>query len=257
VDYEWVEASINALHDSLFTLYEVEDMDAACCLASYRSGEPDATGLDELVRVETSADLVPAFAFGNRLEVVRKVCEDIVGVSLPVDDVLSTLDIDWSWLAVEAESLPVPELECEDIWSCRDFENHAAGAGAMDSTTRDEIVVMLLSWNLVHIFFCVEDDLASLGSSEVFDHGILVNAFLETEVHDSAVVSVEDIVALVLGIRHTELLSYEMSSRVDLEAEVSSSNCVEEVEADREVLAEAGLYDLAEDAAALEEDEVL
>ena len=159
-----------------------------------------SSGLDEFVRVKTGTFLAPSVAFGYLTDVVIEMLMNIFGVPAPVDHLASALDVDRSWLSVESESLPVPKLESEEVRSRADLEYHAFCAAAVFCSARDKDVVVLLCRNLVGIFVCIEDDLASLGLSQVFDHLVLVDAGLEAYIYMCTFAGVEQIIALILSV---------------------------------------------------------
>jgi hypothetical protein len=70
-----------------------------------------------------------------------------------------------------------------------------------------------------------------------------VDGRLQAQVHLRARLGVEEVVALVLRVRHPEHLADVVAKRVNLQREVAALERVEHVEADRELGAE-GLVDV-------------
>ncbi len=115
---------------------------------------------------------------------------------------------------------------------------------------------MLLGREGVHVLLGVEVPLAGLGRPQVLHHRLAVDALLEPEVDDGVVAGVEQVVRLVLRVVHAERLLDVVDERVHLEREVLASHGVEEVEADRELGAEARVRPLAQQRPRLREHQV-
>ena len=257
VDGEGGETAVRALYDGFFAFDEVEHMDAAGVFMADRDGEFETAGLDEFVGMESCADLLPAGSFGNGLEVVGQMFVDVGGVAFPLDYLFAAVDVDRARFAVEAEPAPVPKLESEDVGRRAYFQHYAACTRAVDCAAGDEEMVVLCGGKAVDVFFSVEYDFAALCGAKVAEHLLGALTLAETQVDRRTGLGVKDVVALVLGVGHAELLADKLGRRMDLEAEVAAADGVEKVEADREILAEAGLDRLAEDGAAMLENQVV
>ena len=226
-------------------------------MESHRHGEGSPPRFDELQRVQAGVDLFPARTFGDSRELIGQLLPDKGGIPVPLDDLASALDIDRTRFSVQAQAAPVPELEGEDIGRRADLKDHAAGAGAMDGARRNQVMVVLAGRNLIDILLRVEDNLTALGGTKVFDHRLAVYAFLQAQVHDSILRRVQQIITLVLGVRHPELLADELGRGMDLKAEVTPAHRVQEVEAYGEILAETRLDGLPQQLAAAQQDQIL
>ena len=109
----------------------------------------------------------------------------------------------------------------------------------------------------VHVELVREREAAAfLRAAQVAEHGRAVDALLQAEVHAGLLPGVEEVVALVLRVVHPEAVLDVLGQRVHLEREVAPAHRVEEVEADRELGAEARVDGLAEQLARVAEDEV-
>jgi hypothetical protein len=118
---ERFECSLRTLYHGLFSLDEVKHVDTSGCVMLYSRSEPVSSCLDEFVRMKTCAFFSPAFALRYGTHMVVQMFVYIFCISAPIDDLGSPFDIDRSWLAVKAESLPVPKFEGEQIRSRTDF----------------------------------------------------------------------------------------------------------------------------------------
>ena len=83
------------------------------------------------------------------------------------------------------------------------------------------------------------------------DHRVAVDALLEPEVDAGVRPGIEQVVALVLRVVHPEHVLDVFGERMDLEREVAAAHRVEEIEADRELVAEARMDRLAQQRARL------
>ena len=207
--------------------------------------------------MQSGAFLLDAVLLLENLEVVGYLALDERRGALPLDDELAALHVDGARFAVQAEACPVPQLEGEDAGRRTYLEHHAVVPGTMNGACRDEVVVVLLGWQLVDVLLCIEQYLAPLGSTQVFYHLHLVDAFLQAEIDHRILARIKQIVALVLCVRQTELLLGELIGGVYLQAEVAALHRVEEVEADGETLAEAVPHLLAEQLAGVGKDDIL
>ena len=127
----------------------------------------------------------------------------------------------------------------------------------MNGACWDKVVVVLLGRQLVDVLLCIEQYLASLCCSQFLNHLHLVNAFFQAKIDHGIVGCIEQIVALVLSVRQTELSLSELVSGVHLQAEVAALHGVEEVEADGETLAEAMPHLLPEQLASVSQHNIL
>ena len=116
---------------------------------------------------------------------------------------------------------------------------------------------MFLGRNLVHIFLSIENNLSPLRRPQIFYHLVLVHSVFHAEINHCTICRIEKIVAFVLCIRHSHILSYELGSRMHLKTEVSSAYRIEKIETYRKIFAESCLHDFSEHFPALAENKIL
>ena len=90
----------------------------------------------------------------------------------------------------------------------------------------------------VHVALGRKRIAAGLGGAQVGLHGMLVDAFAQPEIYRGVRTGVEQIVALVLRVRHGEPFLDVTAQGVNLQRQVATLDGVKEVETDRELGAE-------------------
>ena len=125
VHLEGGELAFGTFDEGCFAIDEVEDVDAASGVVLNGTAEGVAARLDELVGMQAGAFLLDAVLLMKHLEVVGYLVLDERCGAFPLDDELASLHVNGPWLAVQAESGPVPKLECEDAWGRAYLEHHA------------------------------------------------------------------------------------------------------------------------------------
>src|SRR4029077_14168230 len=98
----------------------------------------------------------PSLTFIHHLNGIDQFFFFPISFPAPINYCLSMFDVDGSWLAIKSHAPPIPQFESEDVRSGADLENHAVGAGAMNSTRRDEQMVMFFYRPFLHIFFSIK-----------------------------------------------------------------------------------------------------
>ena len=188
---------------------------------------------------------------------ICKVFVNIVSIALPCDNLTPPLDIDRPRPSIQSESLPIPQFKCKDIRRSANFKHHAARAGTMYCTSRNQVMIMFFRRYLVHILLSIEDNLSSLSSPQVLYHLVLIHSVFHAEINHRFICSIEKIVAFILGIRHSHILSDKLSGRMHLKTEVTSADCIKKVETYRKIFAESRLHDFPEHFPALAENKIL
>jgi hypothetical protein len=127
----------------------------------------------------------------------------------------------------------------------------------MDGSCGDEVMIVLLGRNLVYIFLGIEADFTPLGSPEVFYHLPLVYILLQAQIYHSIVSGIQQVIAFILCIMESELTMGKLIGRMNLQAQVTASHGIQEVETDGEILTEAGPYLFAKHITAIHKYQVL
>src|SRR5690348_7090267 len=127
------------------------------------------------------------------------------------------VQVDRSRTSVQTESSPVPHLKSENIRRCANFQHHAVTPRTMRSSRRNQKVVMLLRRELVDILLRVELYLPALCPSQIADHLLAIDTILHPEIYSSFLSGIQQVIALVLGIVHSELFLDVLDQWVHLE----------------------------------------
>ena len=126
----------------------------------------------------------------------------------------------------------------------------------MNGACRDQEVVVLLRGDLVDILLSVKRRFTLLRLLQRRDQVGDLYAFLQSQVYAGAFLRVQNVVALVLGISHSELPVNVFCGRVDLQRQVLPSHCIQKVEADRELRAKARVHFFPQQFLRVPEDQV-
>src|SRR6266536_5160250 len=126
----------------------------------------------------------------------------------------------------------------------------------MNRTCWDQEMVVLLGWELVHIFFGSEGMIICLSHLQFPYHCVSIDMALSAKIDISVLAGLEQIVAFVLRVLHPELLTDELCFRMNLQGEVSTSHCVEEIETNRELSSESRKHRVAQQLSWIEKGEV-
>ena len=219
-------------------------------------GEPVTTGFEELLLVQACLFFDPAGAGGDGGDRVDEFPFSPIGITEPLDVAQAVFEVDGARLAVEAEAVPVPELEGKDVGGGADLEHHGARARAVRGTGRDEEVIVPAGGNPVDVLLHGKGAVSGLAARQVSRHGGGIDAGLQAEIDDRVRGRVEQIVALVLGEGHVEVLADVLGERVHLEGEIAAAHGVEEIEADGKVEAKAGMDGFAHEGLGMQEHHV-
>ncbi len=118
--------------------------------------EPASASFDEFEFVKPSPLFRPPLAATHELNAIDQAASDPFAISFPSDISLPVINVDRPRPAVQAKAAPVPQLECEDVGSRTDFQNHAVPTRTMDRTCRDKKVVMFPSREPVDVILHTE-----------------------------------------------------------------------------------------------------
>src|SRR4051794_24579950 len=116
------------------------------------------------------------------------------------------LEVDGPWPPVEPEPVPVPQLEREDVRRRADLEHHPVAAAAMHRAGRNEEVVVPPRGPYVDMTIGWKRRAASLCRAQIRGHQLAINTLANSEIDDSVIVGVEEVVGLVLRERQPEVL---------------------------------------------------
>ena len=107
-------------------------------------------------------------------------------------------------------------------------------------------MVVLFHRDVVDVLFRREGRFPGLGPAQVGFHGGGVHVVLHAQPHRGIFPGVQNVVAFVLGIAHVEGILDVLGERVHLQGQVLAAHRVQHVEADGELLAEAGVDAVAQ-----------
>ena len=155
-------------------------------------------------------------------------------------------DVDGSRQSVEAQTPPIPEFKSEDVGGCADFEHHAVFAGAVHGPCRDQDVVVLFDRPAFHVLFGIERSAAVLRRFQFGDHHFGLDVFPQTEINASIFLHIEHVIALVLCVKHAEMLADVFGQRMHLQAQVAPVHGIEEIETNGKFCAKTGIYILSQ-----------
>ena len=241
----------------LIALHYIKHVYSTIGVMGDRLGEPVTAGLYKLILMQSGALLTPSVALCHRHHLMHQTRLGIVGIALPLYHVAAMLDIDGTRTTIKTQTSPVPQLESEDAGRSADLKHHRTGPRAVDSTCRNEEVVVLGGWPLVDKAQGIEVAARLLGSLQCRHHLLRVHSRFEAEEYGGSLFGIKQIVALVLSVNHAKRIADILRGGVFLQAEVAATHRVEEVETDGEVYAEACLYRRTQQAARLRDDQVL
>ena len=217
VDDERIEGTGRAFDHRLAALDEVEHVEVAAGVVRNSPGEPMASGFDEFEVVESGSFLAPAIAFGYRFRSVHEVLAGPCCGAVPLDVGRAVGEVDRAGLAIEAEAVPVPQFEGENVRGGADFQNHRLRAAAVDGTRRDQEMVVLRGRKAVRVGVRGERPVPALGCGEIFQHGVPVNTILQSEIYGCRRTGIENIITFILRVGHAEMLADVGCERMDLE----------------------------------------
>ena len=151
---------------------------------------------------------------------------------------------------------PVPQLEGEDVGRGADFQHHGIGPGTMDGAGGDEEMVVLLGRPLVDILVRGKCGPAVLRLLQVARHGGGIDPFPQAEIDGRPGSGVQQVIALVLRVVHSEMVLDILGERMNLERKIAAAHGVQKVEPDGKLVAEPRMHFLAEQRAGLGEHQV-
>ena len=94
-------------------------------------------------------------------------------------------------------------------------------------------------------------------TSEVVHHRLRIGTGFGAQIDHSPRPGFQNVIALILGVVHPELLLDVLGNGVDLEAQILAANGIEEVKTDRELRTETRVNFLAQQSTRLEQDQIL
>src|SRR2546430_1676343 len=151
-----------------------------------------------------------------------------------------------AWLAVEARSAPVPQLEGEDVWGGADFQNHAVTARTVNRSSRNQEMIMFACGPFVDVLLGIEPVASLLSLAEFGRHLLSIYIRLKTKVNRSIRRGIKQIVAFVLSVRNTEFFPDVFRQGMDLQRQISTLHSVQEIEADGKLCPKARVYGIAQ-----------
>ena len=117
-----------ALDNSLLPFDKVENIDGILSFVRRRTGEPVSTRFDKLQLVKSRPLFSPSWAFRDWFYLIDQVLLDPIGVAIPGDVHQPVVEMNRPRQPIHAYSLPIPQLEREDIWSGANFKDHTVFA---------------------------------------------------------------------------------------------------------------------------------
>ncbi len=105
---------------------------------------------------------------------------------------------------------------------------------------------MLLGRKLVHVSFCTKRRPTVVCEPQFADHCLSIDSLLQAEINGAILASVQQVVAFILRVIHSELLANVFCTRMDLQGKVSSAHRVEEIKTDRKLRAKSVVNILSE-----------
>src|SRR5215469_9550596 len=94
---------------------------------------------------------------------------------------------------------------------------------------------MFASRKFVDVFVGREFAFPVLSTLQVAGHQFSINAIFEAQIDTGVTFGVKHVVALILGVIHSEMLADVGGEWMDLEGKISTSDRVQEIEADRKL----------------------
>ena len=234
-----LERARGTLHDGALSVHQIQHGELPVGGEIHVVANGVHAGLHEFQRVQARAHLGVFGLVRQRLEVVDQVFTDPGRGSVEADHVLAVLDVNRARAAVQAQPIPIPQLEGEYVWRGADLQHHAVAGRAVHRARRNQKVVVLLRGEEVDVSLRVKRAFAGLGALQVCDHRLRIHALLQPQIHAAALARIEDVVALVLGVGHAEVGADVFGVRMHLQAQVLAAHGVQEIEADRVFRAEA------------------
>ena len=176
----------------------------------------------------------------NRFKAVDQILHDPVGCPVPLNDFAAVFDIDRPRLSVKTKSSPVPQFKGKDIWSCTDLKHHGISARAVDRACRNQKMIMFFCRNFIDKAFRFKTAgfLCFLQST---DHILRLRSGLYTQINAGILLRIQNVVAFILRIGHTECTFDVICQRMNLQTQVLSVNGIQEIKTDRKFRTEAGI----------------
>ena len=156
------------------------------------------------------------------------------------------IKMNWTRFSVQARSAPIPQLEGENVRSGADFQDHAVAAGTVNSSRRNQKVVMPPGGPLVHIFIGIKPGSILLRMVELPSHLFPVYIRLDAQIDTGIGRSIQEVVALVLSVSNAKLFLDVFGQRMNLQRQISPVHRVQEIEAYGEFRAESLMHSVTQ-----------
>ncbi len=173
---------------------------------------------------------LPDSGLGGQLpDAVHQIVGDPFGRPVPTDHLLSMLNMDGPRQPVQPHTPPIPELKGKDVRGGADLENHGILSGAMDGARRNQDMIMFFDRYFIDIFLCIKSKFSAGSLFQFPDHLPGINVVLQPQIHISFFIfcTVQDIIAFVLGVMHSEGLLNVFGQRMYLKGKISASHGIQ------------------------------
>ncbi len=202
-------------NDSFTSLDKIQHIHTSICFVKNWLGKPMPTSFYKLTFMQTGMFFNPTVSLGHFIYLIINFTANPRLRTIPLDHMFAMPDIDRSGTAVQSQTPPIPQLESENIRSSTDFENHTITPRTMNSTRRYKYMVVLFHWIIPNILFCIEMPCMLCFGQGIY-HLLRYDTFLHSQINRSIFFGIKNVIALVLGIMHTELFLYILCQRMHL-----------------------------------------
>ncbi len=125
----------------------------------------------------------------------------------------------------------------------------------MDGACGNQKVIMLLRGQRL-TYVGGKRVTSGLRATQIVRHLLRIDAFLQSEIDAGSGLGIQQVVALILRVVHAELVLNVFSERMNLQRQIASAHCVEEVEADRKLCSKPRMHSIAKKLHRLQKDEI-
>ncbi len=240
--FERLERTIQAFDIRLLSFDQIEHVHVILVIDYHFVLDPQTPCFDKFQLMQPRMFLFDMVILSYRMNGIDKIFLDPFCRAIPLNVFLSVIDMDRTRQTVQADPCPVPHLECETVWRSTDFQDHRIASRTVACSCRDQEMIVFLGRKTIDVFLGIEQDLSPVGRIQILDHLILVDPFLQAQINAGTLLGIQDIVAFVLRIRHSERTVNVLGQRMHLQRQILSSDRIQEVESDRKLCSEAGIY---------------
>ena len=213
-------------------LHKTQHVQIAFCIVRHRLGKPRAARLQKLRAIEACPLLAPPIAGCNFFCPIQQFPFHPLRVSVPLDISQAMLKMDRAWTAIQSETAPIPKFEGEDVGRSADLKYQIVAAGTVNRPCRDREMIVFAGRPEIHIAFGGKRRSACLGICQVFTHLLAIRSCANPQVDLRIAALIENVVALVLSIRNSEMFSDILAQGMHLQREIGTADRVQEIKAD-------------------------